>query len=325
LEFVFIDKLGTGHYVLEQNVRLAEMGAQAFDLDGSHYFFDYMEFMAEAMKNPYEEMDKLRGIIITQVTYEQIPFNTDMFFLKGAEKKTHIPLVVKIPYSACTQKEIEGEYFLSLNLLVQVSNKLGQIIYERSKDINAKHTSAEKDSVKTKALYEHTSVSLEPEAYKIHILVLDNYSGKVGTTHREILVPDFDTEEFCSSDIILYSAEKNGMNEGVPLEQGKATTIRNSFQSGEEMTVYFEAYNLALHPESNTYDFEVLYEYFDQDKLLLRMPAPGDKQSPEKDIRVKTSFRLKNFLPGDYVLKVKARDLNSGSTTAKDIQFSVTQ
>jgi len=234
-------------------------------------------------------------------------------------------LTVKIPYSACTQKEIEGEYFLSLNLLVQVSNKLGQIVYERSKDINTKHTPAEMDSIETKAFYEHTSVSLEPEAYKIHILVLDNFSGKVGTIHREIFVPDFDTEEFCSSDIILYSSEKNGMKKGMTLEQEKASTIKNSFKLGEEMTVYFEAYNLALNPESNTYNFEVVYEYFDQDKLLMRMPAPGEKQSSEKDIRVKTSFILKNFRPGDYILKVKVMDLNSGSTSTKDTKFIVTQ
>ena len=81
----------------------------------------------------------------------------------------------------------------------------------------------------------------------------------------------------------------------------------------------------ALNPESNTYDFEVVYEYFDQDKLLLRMPAPGEKQSSEKDIRVKTSFMLKNFRPGDYILKVKVMDLNSGSSTTKNTKFFVTQ
>jgi len=325
LEFVFVDRLGTGDYVLERNVRLGETGGQPFDLDASHYYFDYLEIMAEAMKNPYENLDELRGIITTQVAYEQITFQSSMFYFKGAGKKTHIPLAVSIPFTACTRKEIEGKYFISLNLLVQVSNKLGQIIFERSKDIDIKQTSVEMEAAKTEAIHAQTSVSLEPEAYKIHILVLDNYSGKVGTIHREIVVPEFETGELCSSDIILFGSEPDGEKENRVGRQEKAGTIKNSFKMGEEMNVYVEAYNLTINPESKTYDFEVMYEYFDQDKSLLSMPAPGENRSEEKDIRIETSFVLKNFRPGDYVLKVKVKDLNSGSSASKQIQFSVTQ
>lgn len=325
MEFAFIDKLGTGNYVLERNVRMAEMGGKPFDLDASHYYFDNMEFMAEAMKNPYEHLKELGGIITTQVTYDQIPLHASMFFLKGTGKKTYIPFTIDIPYSACTQKEIEGKFFLSLNLLFQVSNKLGQIIFERSKDINLKHSPVEMERINAETIYAQTSVSLPPETYKIHILVLDNYSGKVGTIHREIVAPDFDTQELCSSDIILYGPKDDGKKDEIIVGQERSGTIKHSFQLGEEMTVYIEAYNLTLNPESKTYDFEVMYEYFDQGKPFFSIPAPGKKQSSEQDVRINTSFKLKNFKPGDYILKVKVTDLISKSTTTKDIQFFVIQ
>jgi hypothetical protein len=300
------------------------MGGTFLDLDASHYCFDNMEFMAEALKNPYENMKALEKIITTQVAYDQIPIDTSLFFLKGAEKKSYIPLTVNIPYSACIQKEIEGKIFLSLNLLIQVSNKLGLIIFEKSKDLNVKHSSEEMEKIKTETIYAQTSFSLGPEAYNIRILVLDNYSGKVGTILREIVVPDFDTKELRASDIILYGAGDEGKNNELIAGQEKSGTIKHDFKLGEEMTVYFEAYNLALGPESKTCDFEVIYEYFDRGKPVLSIPAPRKTPSSERDIRVKTSFMLKNFKPGKYTLKVKITDLVSGTTTSKDIQFFVT-
>ena len=54
LEFVFVDKFGTGNYVLERSVRLGEGGSSMFDLNAMHYHFDYMENMLEATRNPFE-------------------------------------------------------------------------------------------------------------------------------------------------------------------------------------------------------------------------------------------------------------------------------
>lgn len=205
MEFVFVDKLGTENYVLERSLKLGEMGSTPFDLDDMHLHFDYMEYMSEAMRNPFENLDRLRGIVTTQVTYDRIPLAFDLFYLKGSAERTHIPLTLEIPYSALTQKEIEGEYHLSLTFLIDVSNMLGQIIFERSKDIEFKHTPAEIESFKNENLQVQTSLSLEPETYKIHILALDNFSGKIGTLHKEFSVPEFAPEGLDLSDIILSS------------------------------------------------------------------------------------------------------------------------
>lgn len=42
------------------------------------------------------------------------------------------------------------------------------------------------NSLKDKTFRLQTSFSLDPDAHKIHLVVLDNFSGKVGTTHQEI-------------------------------------------------------------------------------------------------------------------------------------------
>ena len=50
------------------------------------------------------------------------------------------------------------------------------------------------------------SLYLEPAVYTFHLRVLDNYSGKMGTSHREVRVPDFDSGGLALSDLILSTA-----------------------------------------------------------------------------------------------------------------------
>jgi GWxTD domain-containing protein len=324
LEFSFVDKFGTGNYVLERSLNLMEGGSENFDMNALHYYFDYMEVLAEATRNPFDDLDKLKGIIRTQVTYDRIPLQYDLFFLRGAETKVYVPLVIEIPYSALTQKEIEGKYYFSLTLVVNVSNELGQITYERSKDFNFNHTPAEMESVKDQTVRAQTAMTFEADAHKIHLLILDNFSGKVGTSHQEILVPKFSSEELSMSDIIL-SSEKKPEKEGAALsEEKKLAKITDTFRPDEELNVYFEIYNLTLNPETGWNSFMVEYSFQQDGKLLAKVPSPEAEPTAEKDCRVQTSFRLKNFKPGEYVLQANVSDSNSGNTAFKEVRFTVT-
>lgn len=323
MEFVFVDKFGSGNYVLENSLRLTEMGSNPFDIDSMHYFFDDMEYLSEAMKNPFDNLDKLRGIITTQVTYDRIPIQFDLYFLKGGEQKTYIPMTLEIPYSSLTHNEIGTEYHYSVTALVDASDKLGQIVFERSKDFEFKHVASDPSPVESKTLQMQTSLSLVPDTYNIHLLVLDNLSGSVGTVHQEFHVPDFNTEELSLSDIFLWSEEKNKINE-INRHKERITAVRKrTFFSGEEIMIFFEVYNLRLGPESGVNGFTSEYSVYEGDKLLARVPVPRAEPTSDRDCRVQSSFRLRNFKPGEYSLHVQVVDLNSGIDRSKDVSFSV--
>lgn len=323
MEFAFVDKLGTGNYVLEKSLRLGEMGSTPFDIDSMHGYFDYMEYMSEAMRNPFENVDRLRGIVSTQVTYDHIPLVFDLFYLKGSEERTHIPLTLKIPYSALSQKKIEAKYHFSLTFLMEVSNMQGQIIFERSKDIEFKHTPAEIEFFKNENLQVQTSLSLKPEAYKIHLLALDNFSGKIGTLHKEFSVPRFASVGLDLSDIILSSRKNTVERPEDKIGTKLLADIRKTFRPGEELNVYFEIYNLELNPETNVNNFSAEYLFLNEGKLMARISQPPGEPSSDKDRIIQTSFRLKIFKPGEYTLRIKVTDINTEKSVVKDIHFVV--
>jgi len=324
LEFVFVDKFGTGSYILERGSGLDQGASSPFDMNSLHFYFDYMENVAEAMRNPFENLDKLRGIVTTQVTYNIIPLEPNLFYLKGIEKRTHIPLVIKMPYSALTEKKIEDKYYFALTLNMNVKNNLGQVVLERSKDINFKYTLAELNSLKDKIFQVQTSFTLEPETYKLQLLVIDNFSGKIGTFEQSIQVPRFGSEELKLSDIILSRKGADEKEVG-QTEEKRFSELSRVFRFDEELNLYLEVYNLALNRETGLNDLSVEYSFLQNGKLVVHVPSPKTNPTSEKDCRVQTSFRLKNLKPGEYTLQAKVIDGNSGKSQTKEVPFTVIQ
>jgi GWxTD domain-containing protein len=329
LEIVFVDKFGTGNYVLERAANVGQGMDRAFDLSDMTFQFDYLETISEALKNPFENLEKLKGIITTQVNYNLIPFVQNAFTFKGTEKKTLVPLLVAIPYASLPSRRTGYDYFFSLNLTINVSNSLGQVVFEASKDLNFKRTATELQGLLDTALPFQTSFSLDPGSYRLHLLVLDNYSGKVGTSHLPLEVPDFFADGPVLSDIILIReagpAEERpeGKKEGLEQAVLHGDTER-IFRAGEEMGLFFEVYNLSLDEASGMNKLRAEYAFIRSGKAVVQVPAPPIAPLAQKDCRIQASFRLKNFEPGDYVLRAVVTDENSGRSVAKDVPFQIT-
>jgi GWxTD domain-containing protein len=324
VEFVFVDKLGTGNYVLEQSLKLTQGGSQPFDLNSSHYYFDYLEIQTEAMRNPFEGLDKLKGVITTQVTYDRIPIEYALYRLKGPEGKTNVSVVVRIPSHALTSKVIEGETYHSMTLMVIVSNHLGQIISERSKDFNFKLPVADSDTAVQETHQAQMTLALEPDAQKIHFLVLDNFSGKIGTLHEKVSIPEFREDLLSISDIILSSKKDRSQDDGVAKEKEFTSQITSTFTAGEEMDILVEVYGLDVDTTSGHHSFTAEYIFLEGEKVLARIPCPEKSPTAEKNVRFQTSLKLRNFKPGDYLLRFRVVDNVSEKVAQKEIHFHIT-
>jgi GWxTD domain-containing protein len=328
LEFEFVDKFGTGNYVLGQTLRMDRGQNEPFDASSLTFQFDYLENLAEAMKNPFENLEKLKGVITTQVTYNLIPFQYGAFSFKGTEKKTLVPLLVAMPYTSLPSKRSGFDYFFSLNLTVNVSNSLGQVVFEASKDLNFKKTATELAGLLDTSFRFQTSLSLEPGDYRVHLLILDNYSGKVGTSHQPVSVPDLSADGPAMSDIVLSTEDvwPEGRPEGEREDLRSAVSRANTervFRAGDELSVFFEVYNLSLDEASGLNKLRAEYAFIQAGKTLTRIPAPSIEPSAQKDCRIRTSFRLKNFQPGDYVLRAAVTDEHSGQSVSREIPFLI--
>jgi GWxTD domain-containing protein len=182
MEFVFVDRFGTGSFVLDRSYRADRGRNEPLDLANVTFQFDAMEIMAEALKNPFDNMGKLKGVITAEVDYDLVPFSWEAFAFKGAPKKTYLPLLVQVPYASMPVRKLDEVDLVSLNLTVNVSDALGRIVFGTSRDINFRRTAGEARA-SGGSLDLQASLHLEPAVYTFHLRVLDT-TVKMGTSHR---------------------------------------------------------------------------------------------------------------------------------------------
>ena len=93
------------------------------------------------------------------------------------------------------------------------------------------------------------------------------------------------------------------------------------FQAGEELEATFEIRHLLLDPQTGRTAFQVEYSFYQDDALVASLPTSRMEATADRDCRVRTSLRLKNFKPGRYRLRATVRDLMSGKTASREAVF----
>lgn len=326
LEVAFVDKFNTGHFMLESGVVPTPGGSTPFDINSMTYAFDQMELAADAMKNPFENSRKLQELITTQVTYNLIPLRYEAFCFKGTENSDYIPFTIEIPYSKLTPKIIEKKYYYSLTMMVSLSNPLGQSLFQKIQDINFDHPPEDIPRLENTTRLIQMALDWEPGDYKIHLLVLDNFSGKIGSSHQDLSLANYAASGLTCSDIILsqeietLSAKENVSRPRPYLHPAKLDRI---FTSGRDLDLYFEVYNVSLNPETGLNSLTVEYVLLRDGRVLAQVPSPAIKPSSQKDCRVETSLKLKNLKPGEYALKINVTDEIMKRSISKEINFRI--
>jgi GWxTD domain-containing protein len=328
VEFVFIDRYGTGRYVLDTGFEMSKRGKTG-DLRDMTFLFDSMEILAEAQRNPFENLDKIKTVITTQVTYDLIPFDIRSYAFRGAGTKTHIPLVIEVPAASLPEGAIDTKGEVSLEIIVHISDALGRVVAQRSKTLRLRPEPARKDAPGSGAIRFRTSVELETGPYGIHVVVWDNLSGKTGTRHLSLAAPDFGAGKFGASDIVLSSGTEEA-GEPRPVldapggpDELLSSIARRKFRNGEEMEVALEIYGLTLDGRTGRNSLRTDFVFLQGPKALLSLPAFEPAPSDERDCLVANSLRLKNFRPGEYSLRVTITDIIAGRSVVKETIFTV--
>lgn len=321
LEFTFVDRYGTGHYELETGPRSRDNASFALDLDSVHQYFNQLEILAEAMRNPFEKAEKLREVITTQVNYDLVPFDYDLYSRKASEDKSQTIISLTIPLQPLEARKSQGKSDYSLTLMVSLSDELGQSLLEKAQNINFSQDSTQQSGLSLSEYFLPLSLVTAPGKYGLHLLLLDNHSGKIGTWHRQVEVPDFSKKGLTLSDIILASS-------GPELRESQKPRLprpRRDFRSDETMELEFEVYNVSLDPETKKGHILVKLFFYKDKELITSPPALKQEVLATADCRVQTSLVPRHFQPGIYLVRVEVVDEVASLSCSGERSFRIIQ
>jgi len=279
-----------------------------------------MEILAEAMRNPWEKTEKLRGLITTQVNYDLVPFSCDVFCRKGSAEKTQAILYLTIPVPSLEPKSIEGKTNYSLTLMLSLSNELGQSLMEKTQEVSFQRDLAKDRSPEAPKYFLPLSLPLAPGNYGLHLLLLDNFSGKIGTLHKQVLIPNFSSSELTISDIFLTS-------EVTKLQENRQafSSLSREFKSEEEMHLEFEVYNVTLDSTTKKGRLAVKLFFYRGNDLIANPPPLEQEIEATNDCLVQTSLRLRSFPSGEYRLRIEVTDEVASLSCWRETSFRIIQ
>lgn len=321
LEFTFIDRYGTGNYELATGRGYRDNASFALDLGVVHAYFNEMEILAEAMRNPFEKAAKLREVITTQVNYDLVPFSCDLYSRRASENNSQTIISLTIPIEPLEASKRQGKNDYSLTLIVTLSNELGQSLLEKTQEIDFSPETGQQPGLSLREYFLPLSLITAPGKYGLHLLLLDNNSGKIGTMHKQIEVPNFGKKGLALSDIILASFDPE------PAENQKPLWLRpkGAFRSDETVQLEFEVYNVSLDPENRKGHLSVKFFFYKDKELITTPPALEKEVLATVDCRVQTTFVLRHFLPGNYLLRVEVEDKVASLSCTGEKSFRIIQ
>ena len=185
-----------------------------------------------------------------------------------------------------------------------------------------------------------TQMSLPPGKYRVEMQMKDRLSRRHSRYRQEIEIEDYATTSLRVSDLEMAWRITEGKGEG-KFGKGELEVVpmpTRLFRNSQSVYLYYEIYNLTKDPYGQT-NYRVSYSMRPKDRptivgvvsSLFRLSKNrreqvavtyeqegGEDWSPEY-----VELPLDQYIPDQYVLKVKVVDLNSQEAAEKEAAFTV--
>ena len=399
VEFTFVNYYSAGSYQLASNPALANAlrnvslparyaGYNDMPVDsqgpqtpasaaakGQQMFENPMEqltLLAELTKSRGEVLEelerstrlrKLKGIVETKESVSNLSFFSKENYLMGSGNLTYIPISIEVAAKDLGFNKVEDTYNGMVNFYIEVKDE-NSTVYQGSDrlEMNLREETYRR---RLTDYYQYTrSFSLKPGEYFIHIVVWDEFNGKVGYIDRKISVPPFSSKEFGLSEIILArdikvlepqeekvvidskdvpalkSLEEKGMkvpekiqvseDQAGPFVFGNLEINPNTlaeYMRNSELIFFYQIYNPTYDEGLNMAKLLIEHQIWKDNKFVATIDQPQEAQIPiaQKMIGLNSGARydLSKFEPGKYTLLVRVKDIFSGKSQEKKVDFKV--
>jgi GWxTD domain-containing protein len=300
--------------------------------------FDRLDQYAKLNSAPAIKFKDLVEKVGTHITYNPMPFDVRVDFVKITSDTVLVPITVQLKNRDITFNDKEGVQHGVVNIFGRITALSGKVAqtFEDSvvADVPAELLPREIESFKIYA----KSVPLRPGRYKLDLVVKDVNGDRVGTRSQGIIVPDFSDEKLTNSSLILAD-----MVEPVPTSSigtgmfvigttkvrprvASADGKPASFRHGQKVNFWMQVYNLGVdektHRPSATFEYDIVNAA--TNKAVVHAVESSDKMGNIGDqVTLHKEVAAASLVPGTYKIQIKVSDNISKQTVDPSASFAV--
>jgi hypothetical protein len=295
--------------------------------------FQRMERYFNLQRPPKIKFEDLKGFVTTNVTYNQLPYDLRVDFIKLSSDKVLVPVTVEVHnrnLEFSRQMEINRA---TVNVYGLVTSLTGRIIAEFEHTIRAEYLDEVFEQGKQNRSMYQKIIALPPgQRFKLDLVLQDVQSGYAGMVSRGINVPKYEGADLEGSSIILANSIVPVPTNADYLEQYVVGDLKiqpnvtSEYIPGQLLIPYLQVYNATVDQTSLEPSIQVSYALKSKGEVLQELEdVKGETMqffSGERVVLV-GKIPLKSIQPGKYQLEIHVTDKIGNKTLVSQAGFTV--
>jgi hypothetical protein len=292
--------------------------------------FERLNLYVNAFKPPEIKFKDLESIVTTKLSFNLLPFDTRLDFIRVTEESVLTPITVELKFKDLAFQEQDGIYRAMANVYGKVTTVSGRVaqVFE---DVIAQDIPAAlfKDASEKSAVHQKV-IPLRPGLYKIDLVIKDIHSANVGTFTKGFSVPRYPEGRLSTSSLILAD-----IVEELPPSQvasgsfvlGGAKVrpnVTEEFRRDQELKVWLQVYNLKVDENSHKPSASVETLITRNGQEVKRIAGNSTELSgAAQQMTLLQTAPLADFAPGEYSIQVRVTDNLTRDVIAQSGKFTV--
>ncbi len=211
----------------------------------------------------------------------------------------------------------DGWHQATFDIVAMIFGENGTIVDEVSRTETIKARAETLQEITAKGFVSNITVPIKkPGAYQMRVVLRDSVSGRIGSASQFVEVPNLKKDRLTLSGILLQRLQKPGSVSGQKQFQAdeQRDFARRRFHLGDNVRFDLSIYNAGSGKNSQP-NLTVQYRIFKHGKEIFaaaEKPLTVSVAPSLENIDSSGVFKLgRSMLPGDYVLQVIVRDLQT--------------
>ena len=285
-------------------------------------------FAPRGDRKPVETTAGMKALLDSPLPITGLTIDSTAAVFRAARDKASALVTLEIgPEVGLTEQN--GTHVGRIDVSVAAVNMDGKIAAVENPALHLKLRPQTRDLVTTYGLRTTTRLELKPGRYQLRIVARDTTTGKAGSVMHDLRVPEFSASPIMMSDLVLASvgATRLATTTVDPVLKDVLTvppTAIRQFDQRDTLTVMAEIYDNRNRPTSPV---RLMTTVADASGRVIHRSEesiePFGFDPKTRTYRHHPSIAMKDFAPGDYVMKVEAQPANGERSVAREVLFTV--
>ncbi len=220
-------------------------------------------------------------------------------------------------------EQVGKKFYTTLKINGNISDLMGNLIYQYEKTIPIEFNEEELDKIKTKLFSYQDIFPLVAGDYKFSVLLKNTVSKEFTSLERDIAIPkamSLQMSNLLLANRVIEDSKYAGKNKPFLIDNIQLVpSPRNDFSHDSKLYLFFQIFDLGKEHQENGF---LEYSIFKENEKIHSM-IKNIREYPDK-INFYEEFSLENLYPANYMIRVTLLDKDKQEILFEQSHFYVT-